>query len=141
MLPAEFERRVLTFFASRGYMVSWTGGAGDGGKDGVVRDWGGHVYIVQCKLSRGPVGARPVRELIGTVFLNRADGGFLITNGRFTQGARQTAEGTSIQLVEGFGLHDEPYFVREPRPITFRDPHARRKSQHLPPPYWRDMWS
>jgi restriction system protein len=100
-----FERVVGQAFHRKGYDVEVTGGGGaDGGVDLIARR-DGKRYLVQCKHWRGKmVGVKPVRELYGVVAAENADGGFVVTSGRFTDEARRFAAGQAIYLMDGDDL-------------------------------------
>jgi restriction system protein len=99
------ERLVGEAYRRKGYAVQETGSAaGDGGVDVVLRREG-RTVLVQCKQWRAwTVGVKPVRELLGVVAARKADGGIVVTCGRFTQAAAAFAEGNPIELVDGPAL-------------------------------------
>jgi len=60
---------------------------------------------VQCKQWRSyKVGVGVIREHFGVMTAERADGGFVVTSGRFTDEARVFAKGFHIELIEGEAL-------------------------------------
>lgn len=101
----QFERLVGEGFRLQGYRVLDTGGGGaDGGID-LVLNKDGEKYLVQCKQWRAfRVGVDVVRELYGVMAANGAAGGFVVTSGRFTDEARNFAEGRNVQLMDGTRL-------------------------------------
>jgi restriction system protein len=97
-----FEWMVMEWFRSRGYRVLPNGGAQpDGGVDlRAIKN--GNVFLVQCKHWRAQrVGVTVVRELYGTVCVERAAGGFIVTSGRFTEEARDFARRSHVELIDG----------------------------------------
>jgi restriction system protein len=101
----DFERLVGEAFRRRGYVVTGFGGAGpDGGVDlGLSKD--GERFLVQCKHWRNRrVGVTVVRDLNGVIAAQGAHGGFVVTGGEFTREAREFAEKTSIELIDGKAL-------------------------------------
>lgn len=110
MSPAKFEqfsRALLTKmgvqFTNKGVQVS-----NDGGIDG----YGYHVdtddfrttrVIIQCKrFNTSPVTEPDINQFLGAMNKFQADYGVFITNGRFTNKAREAArEGTPITLIDG----------------------------------------
>lgn len=96
----QFERLVGEVFRRKGFAVEERGGNGpDGGVDLVLR-LGNDRYLVQCKQWKAErVGVATVRELYGVMAAEHAVGGFIVTSGQFTDGAKRFVEGRSIELV------------------------------------------
>ncbi|WP_436297935.1 restriction endonuclease [Variovorax sp. LjRoot175] len=101
----EFEMLVGEAFRLKGYRIEESGGRGaDGGIDLVLRK-SGKKFLVQCKQWRSyKVGVGVIREHFGVMTAERADGGFVVTSGRFTAEARVFAKGFHIELIEGEAL-------------------------------------
>jgi restriction system protein len=101
----QFERLVGEGFRLQGYRVVETGGGGaDSGID-LVLNKDGEKYLVQCKQWRAfRVGVEVVRELYGVMAAKGAAGGFVVTSGRFTDEARNFAEGRNVRLIDGARL-------------------------------------
>lgn len=113
MSPAKFEqfsRALLTKmgvqFTNKGVQIS-----NDGGIDG----YGYHVddddfrttrVVIQCKrFNVNPVTEPDINQFLGAMNKFQADYGVFITNGRFTNKAREAArEGTPITLIDGNDL-------------------------------------
>jgi len=101
----EFERLVGEAFRRSGFTVTGFGGNGrDGGVDlGLMKN--GARFLVHCKHWRKQqVGVTVVRELHGVIAALSANGGYVITGGQFTREAREFAESTAIQLIDGAAL-------------------------------------
>jgi restriction system protein len=98
----EFELLVGEAYRLQGYRVTEIGGEGpDGGVDLVLAK-GGEKFFVQCKQWKAyKVGVTTVRELYGVMAAKGATGGFVVTSGRFTEDAKEFAQGRNIQLVDG----------------------------------------
>lgn len=110
MSPAKFEqfsRALLTKmgvqFTNKGVQIS-----NDGGIDG----YGYHIdtddfrttrVVIQCKrFNVAPVSEPDINQFLGTMNKYQADYGVFITNGRFTNNAREAARaGTPITLIDG----------------------------------------
>jgi len=103
----DFEMLVNEAFQLRGYHVEEQGGAkADGGIDLLLRK-DGESFLVQCKQWKAfKVGVEIVRELYGVMTAKGAAGGFVVTSGRFTEGAETFAHGRNITLVDGPQLLD-----------------------------------
>ncbi|WKB50841.1 restriction endonuclease [Eleftheria terrae] len=101
----QFEQLVGEAFRQQGYSVIERGGAGaDGGIDLVLRK-AGRKYLVQCKQWKSTrVGVAVIRELYGVMKASAADGGFVVTSGRFTDEARAFAKQQAVVLIEGAQL-------------------------------------
>jgi restriction system protein len=102
--PREFEFLLVRLYESMGYAAEATPATGDGGKDGIC--YLHHVgrrekVLLEAKQYKDPVGPSLVRELHGTVSLERANRGVLITASTFTSAARKTEENSVVELVDG----------------------------------------
>lgn len=107
MSPTEFEEAIQKFFEHKGYSLSLTKRAHDGGIDidGSRIGLGGGRVVVQCKRYKGTVPESAVRDLFGVVASdNNIENGFLITTGKFSQSAREFAQGKRITLIDGVEL-------------------------------------
>jgi HJR/Mrr/RecB family endonuclease len=101
----DFERLIGDAFRGRGFTVTGFGGGGpDRGVDlGLMKN--GERFLVQCKNWRTPeVGVMAVRELDRVVAALGANGGYVVTAGRFTREARAFAEICEISLIDGPSL-------------------------------------
>jgi restriction system protein len=101
----KFEHLVGEIYRRQGYMVAEHGGpSADGGYDlSVRRD--GQRKLVQCKhWKTQKVGVSPVRELLGVVAGEKAQGGIFVTTGIYTRDAENWARGKSTELVNGAQL-------------------------------------
>lgn len=99
---AEFEMFVGQSFRALGYTVSDNPvGGPDGGIDLVLRK-GDEQFLVQCKHWRSKtVGVSVIRELLGVLTARGSAGGFVVTSGQFTAGARTFAAKCRIELIDG----------------------------------------
>ena len=100
-----FEELVAEAFRRDGYQVTENAYAGpDGGVDIRLRR-DGKSYLVQCKnWQKQKVGVSTVREMYGVLIDEAAHEIFIVCSGRFTEEARQFAEGKPISLVDGGAL-------------------------------------
>jgi restriction system protein len=101
----DFERLVGEAFRRRGFKVTGFGGDGpDGGVDLALMK-NGERFLVQCKHWRKEqVGVTVVRELNGVIAAAGAQGGYVVTGGRFTAEAQEFARKTKIELIDGEAL-------------------------------------
>lgn len=101
----EFEQLVGEAFRLNGFSVQENGGGGaDGGVDLVLRK-NGEKFLVQCKQWRTlRVGVTVIRELYGVMAADGADGGYVVTCGRFTEEAKAFAKGRNVTLLDGDAL-------------------------------------
>jgi restriction system protein len=112
MDPGAFERLASRLLRAAGFInTNVTGGAGDGGIDGVgvyrLSLVSFPVYF-QCKRYKGTVGPDKVRDFRGAM-QGRGDKGLLITTGNFTAEAKReaTRDGAPpIDLIDGELLCD-----------------------------------
>lgn len=117
----QFEHLVGEGFRLQGYRVTETGGGGaDGGVD-LVLSKGTEKFLVQCKQWRAlRVGVDVVRQLYGVMAARGAAGGFVVTSGRFTEAAKEFAQGRHVQLVDGTQLQALLRQARAGHPSTQR---------------------
>ena len=98
--PQAFERQVASMFERKGYRVSNRRYSSDHGVDLLV--WKGNdKAVVQCKRYKGAVSEPVVRDLVGSMVHEGANKGYIITTGRFSQPAREWAQGKNIELIDG----------------------------------------
>lgn len=116
---AQFEIMVGESFRRQGYAVVENGGGGaDGGIDLVLHK-GGKKFFVQCKQWKVfTIGVKPIRELFGVVKANGADGGIFVTSGNFTKDAREFANTSGIELIDGVRLERMIAAVRAGRVVA-----------------------
>ena len=100
-----FELLVGEALRRQGFSIEENGGSGpDGGVDLIARKQG-EKYLVQCKHWRAlQVGVPVVRELYGAMAAEGAVGGFVVTSGRFSEAAKEFANGRNLTLVDGLRL-------------------------------------
>ena len=112
MTPKKFEafsrallNRMGVEFTEKGVQIS-----NDGGIDGYgytdTNDFRTTRVVIQCKrYNTAPVTEPEINQFLGAMNKNKADYGVFITNGRFTNSARQAArEGSPITLIDGNDL-------------------------------------
>lgn len=117
----QFETLVAEGFRRKGYSVTEKGGGPNGSIDLALKK-GGEVFLVQFKQWRAiKVGVNTVRELEEAMSARHATGGFVVTSGMFTDGARAFAKDKHINLMDGKALHALLRGVTVPSRI-FRDP-------------------
>jgi len=83
--------------------VTGTPVTGDQGADLLARKDGRKIAI-QAKRYKGSVGNQAVQEVVAALKFYKADEGWVITSGRFTQPARALAQANGIHLVDGLDL-------------------------------------
>jgi restriction system protein len=98
----EFEALLAEAFKRQGFTVDHCGAAGpDGGID-LRLGKAGALTLVQCKHWRErQVGVRVVRELLGVITSEGAQGGIIVTSGSFTPDAIDFASKNPIRLIDG----------------------------------------
>jgi restriction system protein len=101
----QFETIVGEAFRRQGYSVIETGqGGADGGVD-LELTRAGERFLVQCKQYRAQdVSVMTVREIFGVVAARKADGAIVVSTGRFTNDALESARGQPIRLIDGCRL-------------------------------------
>lgn len=95
-----FGHRLGTAFGARGYHVVHR--EHEPGPVQLLLEREGKRYLVHYRYWRADfVGATPVLDLVQAVKTEQADGAYLVTTGRFTQEARNTAQEAGIELISG----------------------------------------
>lgn len=92
--PYDFERHVMSFFATSAIEKSWvTRKSNDMGVDGFAKKWNGGLIVVQCKRHGpdNPVGSPDVQRFKGVIEENGAAMGYIVTTSRFTAAACESA--------------------------------------------------
>ncbi len=101
----EFEKLVGEAFTRQGYRIKDTPPGPDGGVDIRMTKNGVH-YLVQCKHYKASrVSVSVVRELYGVMTSEGADGGLIVTSGRFTRDALSFGSRHGIRLIDGPALN------------------------------------
>lgn len=113
MTPKKFEafsrallNRMGVEFTEKGVQVSNDGGIDGYGYHIDTNDFRTTRVVIQCKrYNTAPVREPEINQFLGAMNKYQADYGVFITNGRFTNSARQAArEGSPITLIDGNDL-------------------------------------
>jgi restriction system protein len=103
----QFELLAMEAFRRRGFQITERGSSADDGSRNLQLTRGRQRFIAHCKSWRSAtVDIGAVRELYSMVIVSKADGGFVITTGNFTQEARTFAAGRQLQLIDGQTLRE-----------------------------------
>ena len=99
----QFEELVAELMEKRGYNVDLTKATRDGGKDLIIAhqaDIGNFIYYVECKryAPTNPVGVNLVRELAGTISVDRVTAGIMVTSSYFSPDAIEFSEKIKNQM-------------------------------------------
>jgi restriction system protein len=98
----EFQSVVREGFRLQGFDIREQGRAAAAAGADIILVRGQDTFLVQCGYWRSyKVGLEVVRDLHGAMGAYGAAGGFVVTSGQFTQGAREFAEGRNVRLVDG----------------------------------------
>ena len=110
MTPKKFEafsrallNRMGVEFTEKGVQISNDGGIDGYGYHTDTNDFRTTRVVIQCKrYNVAPVREPEINQFLGAMNKYQADYGVFITNGRFTNSARQAArEGSPITLIDG----------------------------------------
>ena len=110
MSPKKFEafsrallNRMGVEFTEKGVQISNDGGIDGYGYHTDANDFRTTRVVIQCKrYNVAPVREPEINQFLGAMNKYQADYGVFITNGRFTNSARQAArEGSPITLIDG----------------------------------------
>ena len=113
MTPKKFEafsrallNRMGVEFTEKGVQISNDGGIDGYGYHTDVNDFRTTRVVIQCKrYNVAPVREPEINQFLGAMNKYQADYGVFITNGRFTNSARQAARaGSPITLIDGNDL-------------------------------------
>ena len=113
MTPKKFEafsrallNRMGVEFTEKGVQISNDGGIDGYGYHIDTNDFRTTRVVIQCKrYNTAPVREPEINQFLGAMNKYQADYGVFITNGRFTNSARQAArEGSPITLIDGNDL-------------------------------------
>ncbi len=99
MTGTRFEEYVAAILTSQGYQVAHTGQSGDLGVD-LVASRPPVKIAVQCKRLTEPVSRRAVSDAVAGAAYYHSNTAMVVTNSRFTPGARELARSTHCQLVD-----------------------------------------
>ncbi|MBK3519721.1 restriction endonuclease [Carboxylicivirga marina] len=99
----QFEEMVAELMEKRGYSVDLTKATRDGGKDLIIAnhvDIGNFLYYLECKkyAPERPVGVNLIRELAGTISVDRVTAGIMITSSYFSPDAIEFSEKIKHQM-------------------------------------------
>ena len=97
--PGAFEEYVAQLLDHRGYTTQVVGQAGDMGVDVIARK-GPEKYAVQVKRYSKPVSRTAVSDAVAGKAYHGCNAAMVVTNNRFTRGARALAVATDCQLVD-----------------------------------------
>ena len=106
--PRDFEHLCTRVVQKYGFTALRTRSSGDQGIDIIAEDQGQSFrcrrYLFQCKRTMS-VGPEVVRQLTGSLEIQKAIKGVLLTTGVITNAARQEASTNArIELVDGLSL-------------------------------------
>lgn len=118
--PREFEEFVCELLDKQGYNVKLTKQTRDGGKDIIVVQksiLGEFCIYVECKKydTSRPISVSLVRELYGTVMVDNATAGMIITTSHFSEDAKEYTE----QIKHRMTLKDYNDLVQELNRISY----------------------
>ncbi len=103
----QFELLAVEAFRRRGFQITERGSSADDGSRNLQLTRGRQRFLAHCKSWRSAtVDIGAVRELYSMVIVSKAQGGFVITTGTFTQEARTFAATRQLQLIDGQTLRE-----------------------------------
>ena len=99
MDPMAFETLVCDLLRKIGYDVTETPFVGDSGYDGYLRR-DGHLYILQCKRTKGSIGEPIIHNLFGSITALGAAGGIIVTTGSVSEKEKKLAADKPLEIIE-----------------------------------------
>jgi restriction system protein len=102
--PRKFEELVAELLSRQGYRVRLTAASKDGGKDiyaAFDNSIGSFMYMVECKryAPDRPVGVELVRQLYGSIQVEKVTAGIITTTSYFTKGAKEFQSQVKHQMA------------------------------------------
>lgn len=98
MTPKDYEYFCAEILRKSKWEARVTPASGDQGVD-VVAEKRGLRIVVQCKKYSKPVGNHAVQEIVAAIAHEAAQHGVVVTNNRFTTGARRLAASNRVLLL------------------------------------------
>jgi restriction system protein len=98
MSGREFEDYMEQVFREQGYRVKRTGRSGDQGCD-LLLTGSDETIACQLKCYNGPVSNHAVQQAVTSVRIYGADRAMVVTNAKFTEGARTAAQKNFCELI------------------------------------------
>ncbi len=99
MSGRRFERYLAALFRHHGYDVQETGRSGDQGCD-LLLSKDGEKIVCQAKRYHGRVSNDAVQQAVAAIALYHCHRAMVVTNSRFTDGARRLAAANNCELVD-----------------------------------------
>ena len=97
----EFEHFCADVLKRNGFSkVRVTKSTGDFGADITALDYGGRIWVFQCKRYSSNIGNTPIQEVSAARLHYNAQCAAVLTNQHFTPAARQLAEENDVLLIE-----------------------------------------
>tara|TARA_Y100000310_G_C20663401_1_gene806070 strand:- start:501 stop:2375 length:1875 start_codon:yes stop_codon:yes gene_type:complete len=93
----QFEEYLKELFTVLGYQVVRTKGSGDQGADLIIKK-DGTKTVVQAKKYSGSVTNKAIQEVVASKKHYSADGGMVVTTGKFTKSAIDLAKSNKVDL-------------------------------------------
>jgi restriction system protein len=118
-LPStRFEDMIALLFTRLGYDVKQTPYSNDFGRDAIMTK-DGKKYLLECKryTRKGMSGRPPLQKLHSAMVTDKADGGFFVTSGGFSEPGKRFAKENNITLIDAEAL-TRLMFESNPLPNT-----------------------
>ena len=131
--PKFLEQAIVALLIAMGYgggdaaRGRVTGGAGDGGIDGIIREdqLGLDEVYIQAKKFAGRVGVGELRNFVGALVGACAQKGVFVTTADFTAGAKELSAQSQKRIVLISGEDLARLMVRHDVGVRVQDPHRR----------------
>ena len=113
MSGEEFERYLERLFAKLGYHVKRTPYQGDYGADLVLRRGNEQIAVQAKRYNKHRVGVKAVQEVVAAKEYYRCTSAMVVTNGQFSQQARNLAKTNRVELWDRDRLVDQLLAVKQ----------------------------
>lgn len=101
MSAFQFEDFMAYIFEKKGYSVQKTSRTNDGGRDAIMK-LNGKKYLLECKryAAENSSGRPDIQKFHSAIISDKAEGGFFVTTGKFTDNAVNYASDKNLTLID-----------------------------------------
>jgi restriction system protein len=110
---SEFENLIKEYFTKTGFMIT----ARNNSSEANYRDFeaikGNHKIVVYCEYwNIGNLNGYPIKEIYNRIKVEKITQLYVVTSGKFTDSAKEFAQGKNIELINGYKLVEWKNFIK-----------------------------